>query len=213
MRLVERDYEILREIERWRCCLGRHVRYLASFTGQRACDRRLKILLDNGYLERKRILYGVPSLYNLTAKAKKLMGYSLRKDKIKIEQITHDIAVLDTVIYFLYKEKIPLSDMQSEKELHSQEGFGVRTHKPDFVFTKNSKTYAVEIELNLKAKARLEKNIKSNFLAYEEQKWIVPKAKVKIKTLLDNYSTTYPNITIIQLEEVTNYVRNLLPNR
>lgn len=209
MRLVERDYEILREVERWRCCLGRHVKYLASFTGQRACDRRLKILLDNGYLERKRVLYGIPSIYSLTTKAKKLMGYNLRKDKIKLEQITHDIAVLDTVIYFMSKEKIPLQDIRSEKELHSEDGFGIRTHKPDFVFTRDMQTYAVELELTLKATTRFEKNVKSNFLTYDYQNWVVPHSKIKIKTLLEKYSNTYPNITILELEEVTDYVRNL----
>jgi len=58
IRLVDRDYEIFREIERWRVALGRHLEELAGFTGLKACQRRLKKLKEAGYLERKRILFG-----------------------------------------------------------------------------------------------------------------------------------------------------------
>ena len=98
MRLQERDYSILQEIERWRFCLSRHIKCLAAFSGQRACDRRLKLLIEAGYIQHKKILYGIPSLYYLTHKGKVLIHANKRQDKIKIEQITHDITVLDTVI-------------------------------------------------------------------------------------------------------------------
>ena len=63
MRVEERDMLILREVERWRVCGSRHIKFLAGFTGQRATDRRLKILIEAEYLERKKYLYGVPSIY------------------------------------------------------------------------------------------------------------------------------------------------------
>ena len=43
MVIVERDYQIMRDIERYRYVLSRHIKLLADFEGQRACDRRLKI--------------------------------------------------------------------------------------------------------------------------------------------------------------------------
>jgi len=55
LELQERDYEILRLVQRFRFCLGRHVQVLCGFSGARASDRRLKLLLDAGYLERKSI--------------------------------------------------------------------------------------------------------------------------------------------------------------
>jgi len=45
MNIVERDYMILRELDRWRFCLGRHIKMLTGFEGVRACDRRLKKLV------------------------------------------------------------------------------------------------------------------------------------------------------------------------
>jgi hypothetical protein len=44
IKLVNRDYQIFREIDRWRVVLGRHITALAGFTGQKACDRRLRKL-------------------------------------------------------------------------------------------------------------------------------------------------------------------------
>ena len=209
VRLVERDYEMMREIERWRCVLGRQVRLLAGFSGQRACDRRLKLLIESGYIERKRFLYGVPSLYFLTYSGKKLLGVSLKKESVKLEQILHDIHVLDCVIYFIYKHKIELNNIQSEKQLHQLDGFSNRNHRPDFTFKKEDKIFCVEVELTLKAKGRFEKNIKDNFLNYDYQTWVVPNSKVKIRQILDNQSSKYPNIEIIELEEVSSYVKSI----
>ncbi len=207
MKLVERDYVIFREVERWRYCLGRHIKILANFPNQRTCDRRLKVLIDNGFLCRKKIIYGVPSIYTLPFKSKMLIGANKRQDKIRLDNIIHDIAVLDTAIYMIAKYNILLSDIKTEKELHSSDGFSTRKHQPDFVFTKNNKMYCVEVELTLKAKNRLEKNINSNFLTYDIQLWILENNPKLIKTVNRN-KLQYPNIEILEIKEVRNYVRN-----
>lgn len=207
MRIVDRDYVIMKEIERWRFCLSRHIRFLAGFTGQRATDRRLKILIDAGYLERKRILYGVPGLYCLTYKSRVLLGTNLKPDKIKIEQIAHDIAVLDTAIYIHLKEQVSFSDMTTEKQLYQEKGFTRRKHQPDFIFSKEGKTYCVEVELTTKAKNRLETIIKDNFRAYNHQRWVVPNAKISILRILKENKRFYPTVQIIHLEEVLDYVK------
>lgn len=204
---MDRDYLIMHEINRWRFCLSRHIRFLAGFAGQRATDRRLKLLIEAGYIRRRKIIYGVPSLYYLTYKGKILNHLPTKQDKVRIEQVTHDIAVLDTAIYFLLKENIPLADITTEKELHSLDGFSIRKHRPDFVFTKDGKKYCVEVELNRKSKERFEKNLQDNFMEYDYQKWIVPHTQVKIIQLLKDNEDKYPIINIIHLEEVTNFVR------
>ena len=160
MRVVDRDYEILREVERWRVCLSRHLRCLAGFGTQRACDRRLRVLLDSGFITRQKILYGVPSLYSLTHKGKMLIGANKRQEKVRVENIVHDITVLDVVIHFVQTMGVQLQEVISEKELHAKDGFSVRKHRPDFIFTKDGRSYCVEVELTLKSKERLEKNIK-----------------------------------------------------
>lgn len=45
-RLVDRDYHILREIDRWRVITGKQICKVTGFSGQRACDRRLKKLIE-----------------------------------------------------------------------------------------------------------------------------------------------------------------------
>ena len=74
MILTERDRLILREISRWRGCLSRQVQLIGGFTGLRACDRRLKKLVDENLLTRKRYVYGLAGIYQITPKAQRLLG-------------------------------------------------------------------------------------------------------------------------------------------
>ena len=207
MRLVDRDYVVFQEVERWRFCLGRHIKVLAGFTGQRACDRRLKALIDAGYIEREKVLYGVPSIYKLTYKAKMLIGTNKRQDKIRVDNIAHDIAVIDTAIYFNTHYQIPLNEIMTEKQLHSRDGFSIRKHQPDFIFTKNGNVYCVEVELSLKSSERLERNIKSNFGLYDTQIWAIE--DLRLFSALSDNKRQYPNIIIINIEEVKKYVRKI----
>ena len=203
IRLVDRDKKIIREIDRWRVCQGRHIRELADFSGQRACDRRLRKLIEAGYLKREKILYGVAGIYRVTAKAMNVIAGGLQNAhrKIRVEQIMHDIAVLDTAIFYSKKYEIPFDKITTEIELHRLDGFGVRKHRPDFIFTKNGKTTCVEVELSLKAKNRLEDIIKDNFSAYDNQIWIVPSLNSKIAKILETNKTMYP-MELIELSEV-----------
>ena len=204
--LNERDYLIMNEIDRWSSCSSRHVRHLAGFSGQRATDRRLKLLINAGYVERKKYLYGVPSVYFLTFKGKSLIGAPKRKDKVKIEQIVHDMNVIDTAIYFMKNKNIELNNIISEKQLHRLDGFGKRKHRPDFVFTNENTKNSVEIEMSLKAKNRLEKIIQDNFMGYDVQYWVVPEKQLQIIKVLENSKSVYTNIEILSLEGVKNYV-------
>ena len=205
--LVDRDLYMLRYIECFRFCLGRHIKHLVGFDGQRACDRRLTALIEAGYLDRKKVLYGVPSVYYLTYKGKMLIGANKRQDKIRIEKINHDIAVVDTAIFFHFKRYISLRAIISEKELYSKNGFGKRKHFPDFVFEENGNRCCVEIELTAKAKSRFAQIVEDNYLNFEMQYWIVSIHSHKIKAMLDEQMQKYPNIEIIDLEEVQKFVR------
>lgn len=207
MRLTKRDYKMLRQLDRWRFCLSRHMLYLGDFSSQRTTDRRLKLLREAGYIQRRKILYGVPYLYSLTYQGKVLIHTSLKKEKIRIEKITHDISVLDTAIYFMLKYGVKQENLLTEKELHRIDGFCTRKHQPDFIIQNQDKKTCIEIELTLKAKNRLEKTIQENFLNYDDQKWIVPNTQIRIKNILQENSFVYP-LEIIDLEEVVNYVRN-----
>jgi len=103
LELQERDWEILRLIHRFRFCLGRHVQVLCGFGGARATDRRLKLLVEAGYLARKKYLYGIPYMYTLSHKGRILLGANKRQDKIRVDRITHDIYVIEAIIYFVLR--------------------------------------------------------------------------------------------------------------
>ena len=201
--LVDRDRKIIKEIDRWRVCLGRHIRELAGFSGQRACDRRLRKLIDGEYIKREKILYGVAGIYRNTVKAAKIERLpNVSNRKIRIEQIKHDIAVLDAVIFFGKNHGIQYENIKSEIELHRQDGFGIRKHRPDFVFTKDGKTICVEVELSLKARNRFENIIKENYRVYDSQIWIVPSLDTKMASILKKNKSTYNNIHVLSLSKI-----------
>lgn len=201
-RLVERDYIIFQEVARWRVITGKQICTLAGFSGQRACDRRLKKLIEAGFLTRQRIIYGIPGIYSLTRTAKVLIGASERAEKIRLEQISHDITVLNTAIYFNQVKGIPFSDMKTEKQLHQQDGFSNRKHRPDFIYLEDGKTTCVEVELSLKNKERLEKNIKQDFVNYDFTYWVVPDIESKIAQIVVKNRIAYPTIGILELRKI-----------
>lgn len=193
---------ILKEVYRWRFCLGRHIKYLTSFNGERACDRRLKILVDNGYLKRTKILYGIPYLYYVSKIGQKLIHVNVKEEKIKIDTIVHNITVLDKIPLLQTKFDFVLDQVITERELHIQDSFSVRKHHPDFVFKKNGLNYAVEFELNLKAKQRFLTNIEQNYLNYDYQIWVVPDTQKRILHILEETKNKYDNIEVIILESL-----------
>lgn len=209
LRVTERDELILREVDRWRACGSKHIRWLAGFSGQRATDRRLSILVNAGYIERRKYLYGVPYIYFLTAEGKSLIQVCKRSEKIKIEQIIHDRTILDTAIYFMKKENLSLQDITTEKQLHQLDGFGIRKHRPDFIFTKDELTYCVEVELTKKAKTRLQNIIKDNFMEYDSQIWVVPESQKAILQILTDNQLYYANIEIYPLQKITDFINTL----
>ena len=202
--ITDRDKEILKLVYRMGFCLGRHIKFLLGFSGSRSCDRRLTVLIQAGYLNRKKYLYGIPYLYTLPYKGRILIGANKRENKIRLDQITHDIYVIDVLIYYRDKYNLGLNEITSERELHIKDGFGARKHHPDFVFIKDGKSFAVEVELTTKSKARLENNIRDNYIKYDNQVWLTNdnKAYSIIKKLADEYS----KIAVLRLEEID--VRN-----
>jgi len=206
LELQERDWEILRLVHRFRFCLGRHIKVLCGFSGARASDRRLKLLVEAGYLAREKYLYGIPYMYTLSHKGRILLGVNKREDKIRVDRITHDIYIIEAIIYYVLKYGVSLSNIESEKELHIKDGFGLRKHQPDFVVSSADGRIAIEVELSPKAKNRMEENIRENYLKYDRQAWITNNSKVK--SLLRDFAGEYSNIEVMQLEDVLEYVKH-----
>lgn len=144
----------------------------------------------------------------VTQKAKEIFNLQYFTSSIRIENIQHDIAVIETAIY-LSHHGVDYNTIITERELKHQAGFGNPKHYPDFVYSQNNSTYCVEVELSLKKQATLESNIKSNYLKYDNQKWFIPVDKVKITEHVIQAEKKYPNIEIIPLDVVKEYVKTL----
>ncbi|MCL2859039.1 MAG: hypothetical protein FWF46_00395 [Oscillospiraceae bacterium] len=202
MELSARDYKILGNLGKWHFLIASHIEFLAGFPSSRTMYRRLKVLIKEKLIEKQKILYGVPSLYTLAHKGLILLSLNKRKDKIRIELLKHNIHVIDTLIYLMKNKVITdLESVKSEKELNRKNGFSKRTHQPDFVFFKDNKTYCVEVELSLKSTETLEKNLKDNFLKYDNQIWVVEKRNNKIERNIKSLMNKYSDINILCLEE------------
>jgi hypothetical protein len=202
MKITDRDITILREVGRWQITLGRHIKELAAFSGGRACDNRLKILVENKYLAREKALYGTPYIYSLTHKSRMLLGLNKRAQKIKLDQIRHDIKVLDVVVSFIKTKGLRPAAFTSEREMHRADGFTARSHRPDFIYTENERKTAVEIELSIKEFDRLEDNVKTNYLTYDNQLWIIEESSKKIRANLLDLREKYPNVSLMYLEDM-----------
>ncbi len=208
MVLMERDIAIIKEIQKWRFLLSRQIKVLCGFSGQRACDRRLKKLIEAGYIERKHFLYGVPRLYFVTKRAERLLDLEYYTPNVRIEQITHDIAVIDTAIYLINNEGVEKSSITTEREMKHKAGFGNPKHFPDFEYTKDNKIYCVEIELSAKKPITLEKNIKNNYKIFDFQLWFIPSDRQKVVDNVKVIGEKY-GVKITPLEKVMEYVRRV----
>jgi len=144
-------------------------------------------------------------MYTLSHKGRILLGVNKREDRIRVDRITHDIYILEAIIYYVLKHGVSLADIESEKELHIKDGFGIRRHQPDFVVN-GTKSIAVEVELNPKPKDRMEENVRENYMKYDKQIWITGNSKVK--SLLQVFIGEYSNIEVLRLEEVLAYVQH-----
>lgn len=205
MRLQPRDFEILSEVYRWGFLCGRHVRFLSGFTGQRATDRRLKILVDSGYLTYTKLFYGTAGFYQLSSKGYSILGHRARPSKVRAEQYAHDILVVDTAIFIMDTLQVAPKDITTTKELHSLSGFSTRKHCPDFVFVKSGKKCCVEVELSHKAKDRLLANIQKNYEEYDAQLWVLPAHDKRNGNIISLSGFNY--IKIIESDVISHYIK------
>ena len=67
------------------------------------------------FLLRHIVLYGVPNVYQLTRKSKTLIFANQRQEQIRLDQIMHDITVLDMAICFMKFLGLQNQDIQTEK--------------------------------------------------------------------------------------------------
>ena len=208
MVVSSRDEKIVREIGRWRGCLGRQIKVIGGFTSTRATDRRLKKLIEAKFLTRKKFIYGLAGIYQVTRLAQRTFGLDTFLGTVRLDQAPHDMAVVDTYLFAKGKLNLPAEAFISEKELRHEQGFITRGHVPDFLFKCNNELYCVEVELSQKGHERLEKNVADNYVKYKGQKWIVPKSNNRVIIWLKELNDKYPNIEIVDKGVIDEYIRD-----
>lgn len=145
--------------------------------------RRIKKLVDNGYIERKNILHGAGAVHLITKKAQNAAGDDLSILKnISLGGFVHDLRLVDLSLDLQEKYNC---DFISERRLRfwgGLGGVGIEGHIPDGVLEfSDKKKWAIELELSVKAASRL-KNIMSGYAGnfdYEEVYYFVSKQVVK----------------------------------
>ena len=207
IKIQKRDFLILQQITKYRFLLSRQIKILAGFAGQRSCDRRLKKLIDNGFIQRKYFIYGISGLYFATGKAKKIFNLDYITKDVRIDQIQHEIFVVDTAIFFMFCRNISDNQIITERQMKNKDGFSNNKHRPDLIIANTN--VGIEVELNEKKFSTFENNVKNNYSQYDGQIWIVPEEKNKIFENLQEMQKYYSNIELLKLEEVISFVKEL----
>ena len=133
-----------------------------------------------------------------------LIGAGKRPDKARLGQLSHDVMAIDTAVYCMDNYNLSLTDFITEKQLHKQDGFANRKHRPDFVMSYKGVSICVEVELTNKAKDRVIANIKDNYTTYDKQLWIIPTRMMRTKNILSQ--SGYTDIYILESVVITNYI-------
>jgi len=141
------------------------------------CDKRaaslaLESLLDAAIIERTRLLAGRPALYSLTSAGWRACGFPPpRPRRPSASSFEHSAALAGAAATLGASGWVVLGERRYravERVAGDPLGsvsIGPRLHRPDLVVLSGRRAYAVEVELTVKAPARLERICRAYLLA------------------------------------------------
>ena len=161
MKLMERDFLLFK----WVNSHG----YVTSFQINRFLNvakttgyRRIKKLVDAGYLTRENLLHGVGAVHRITKQAKEISNENLSLiQKISLGGYNHNIRLVDLALDF--ERQYPDATFVTERQIRFINGVGLSDHGhiPDGeIQFSNDKKWAIELEISVKASSRLDKIMK-----------------------------------------------------
>jgi hypothetical protein len=158
--LTERDLEILQFINLFGFC--EMPTLVARFGWRKPRNYQLMgKLVEAGLVKHERVFYGKPGIYRLTTAGAKHTGLP-PLSKVPLASYAHDVRVME--LYLAIRQQHPGVRWISERQLkHDKyfDGVGKRGHLSDGVLVfPDGKHVALEVELTLKGKNRLEKILK-----------------------------------------------------
>lgn len=164
IRLTERDIRILYFINDFGFCEMPQIENMFGLTKRRSYQV-MERLLTAGLVKHERVFHGRHGVYRLS---KKGAGYTdlPALTRITLAHYNHSLAVLDVYLYL--RRKHPDVQWLSERHLvHEKyfDGVGKRGHLPDGILLvqgedNKEQKIAIEVELRLKSKTRIEKILK-----------------------------------------------------
>lgn len=204
MRLTERDILLFKWINGHGFVTADQInRFLkvAKTTGY----RRIKKLVDHGYIQKEKILHGAGAVHYITKQAKAASGDDLSiLQNISLGGYVHDLSLVNLALDLSEKYEV---NFVPERRLRFWRGLGsvgVEGHIPDGVLEFNEKKkWAIELELSVKAASRLKKIIDgyaSNF-EYEEVHYFVNDNTVKNAVQKAVTSAGVDHVKIHDMEE------------
>ncbi|AVX40782.1 hypothetical protein CTH_10018 (plasmid) [Carboxydocella thermautotrophica] len=155
MRLTAADLMLIRWINKYKRATAYQMAQYLGVCHQNVY-RRLKRLVDNGYLVHEQIFYAQPGVYYPTHKGVSAAGDVLSPARVNLVEYEHDLKVVDVALHFEKK----YGYWKSEREIRSEKGitgFGVQLHIPDGITRIGDEYVGIEVELTRKGKERLKK--------------------------------------------------------
>ena len=205
MRLTADDLVLIRWINKYkRVTVGQALIFLG--VSKQNVYRRVKRLVDNGYLVHERIFHGKPGIYYPTHKGVNAAGDLMPPARVNLTDYDHDLKVVDIALHFEKK----YGYWKSERELKSDKGisggFGSKTHIPDGITKINDTLIGIEVELTRKGKDRLKKIFMQHVRSIDYQKvWYFVNDEKTRQYLLANMDHRVRSIIqVFHINEVPN---------
>ena len=157
MRLTERDLELLRWINGHGFVTARQA---ADWMGTclQTGHRRMRLLHQGGYVRRQRLFHGAERAYWLSGLGQKISGDTLSYlETISPATYRHHWMMVDLAHDLVAKTKGQFTPERRLREERAIKGVGAEGHVPDgLLHVKNKKPIAIELELTVKGRERLE---------------------------------------------------------
>lgn len=200
MKLTERDIGILKFINEF------------GFSEMPQIERRFGLkkprsyqlltrLVEEGYVKHERVFHGRHGIYRLSRKGAKLTHLPPLA-RVPLANYKHDITLME--VYLRLREQYPEASWISERELKRDkyfDGVGKFGHLSDGLLVfKDGKRIAVEVELSLKSRNRVEQILKwySGVFEIEEVWYYCPKG---IMASMSSMAVEMPHIKFNDLDE------------
>ncbi|MBI1300070.1 MAG: hypothetical protein GC137_00290 [Alphaproteobacteria bacterium] len=156
MQFQKRDAEILKWVNGFGFATVDQIKGFMK-VGNTAAYVRIKKLVEGGYLARERILHGQARIHKVTKRGVIASGdHILPVQDIRLGTFKHDLALVDLALKLEEEtggQFIPQRQIRHDEGLS---GVGQMGHIPDgYLFIDDDKPVAVELELSVKSRARL----------------------------------------------------------